>query len=515
MTLVPAAIILVGRHDREARDSVFVYIGLTHLMGAGTWVAVLLLVDAEAFGGGTPLETGSGTQIAIAIAALAGMGTKAGLVPLHTWLPRAHPIAPAHVSALMSGVMIKLAVYGLVRVLVEWLGELPTWYGVVVLAVGGASAVIGVVYAIFQHELKRLLAFHSIENVGIIVLGLGACLLLHTRGADAWAGVALAAALLHTLNHAVFKGLLFLGAGAFERAAGSLEIDRLGGLLQRMPWTGGAFLVGAMAIAGLPPLNGFASEWLTLQSLLAVPANGGVAEGLAGAVALGALGATAALAVLCFVKVVGLVLLGQPRRARVAEATDAPFPMRGAVVVLAVACIVLGIVPGVLAGPLAGLAPWPTEHAPSAAVEVPWDDALPAPGVALVLLVGTALLFTARGRRRAAPAPSWACGQRLGPELAWTSAGFTKPLRLVLEAVLRPTRDISQSVRGGVLQEVRYQGHVPHLFDTHLNRPITRVGLWAAARARRVQSGSLTAYVAYLVALVILLLAAVRIGVIG
>ena len=515
MTLVPAAIILVGRHDREARDSVFVYIGLTHLMGAGTWVAVLLLVDAEAFGGGTPLETGSGTQIAIAIAALAGMGTKAGLVPLHTWLPRAHPIAPAHVSALMSGVMIKLAVYGLVRVLVEWLGELPTWYGVVVLAVGGASAVIGVVYAIFQHELKRLLAFHSIENVGIIVLGLGACLLLHTRGADAWAGVALAAALLHTLNHAVFKGLLFLGAGAFERAAGTLEIDRLGGLLQRMPWTGGAFLVGAMAIAGLPPLNGFASEWLTLQSLLAVPANGGVAEGLAGAVALGALGATAALAVLCFVKVVGLVLLGQPRRARVAEATDAPFPMRGAVVVLAVACIVLGIVPGVLAGPLAGLAPWPTEHAPSAAVEVPWDDALPAPGVALVLVVGTALLFTARGRRRAAPAPSWACGQRLGPELAWTSAGFTKPLRLVLEAVLRPTRDISQSVRGGVLQEVRYQGHVPHLFDTHLNRPITRVGLWAAARARRVQSGSLTAYVAYLVALVILLLAAVRIGVIG
>ena len=274
------------------------------------------------------------------------MGTKAGLVPLHTWLPRAHPIAPAHVSALMSGVMIKMAVYGLVRVLVEWLGDLPTWYGVVVVVVGGASAVIGVVYAIFQHELKRLLAFHSIENVGIIVLGLGACLLLHARGADDWAGVALAAALLHTLNHAVFKGLLFLGAGAFEKAAGSLEIDRLGGLLQRMPWTGGAFLVGAMAIAGLPPLNGFASEWLTLQSLLAVPANGGVAEGLAGALALGALAATAALAVLCFVKVVGLVLLGRPRRARIEEAVEAPFPMRAAVVVLAVACVVLGIVPG-------------------------------------------------------------------------------------------------------------------------------------------------------------------------
>ena len=392
MTLVPAAIILVGRHDREARSSVYAYIALTHLMGAGTWIAVLLLADAGAFGGGTAIESGSGTQIAIAVAALVGMGTKAGLVPLHTWLPRAHPIAPAHVSALMSGVMIKMAVYGLVRVLVEWLGDLPTWYGVVVVVVGGASAVIGVVYAIFQHELKRLLAFHSIENVGIIVLGLGACLLLHARGADDWAGVALAAALLHTLNHAVFKGLLFLGAGAFEKAAGSLEIDRLGGLLQRMPWTGGAFLVGAMAIAGLPPLNGFASEWLTLQSLLAVPANGGVAEGLTGALALGALAATAALAVLCFVKVVGLVLLGRPRRPRVEEAVEVSLPMRGGVVFLALACVVLGIVPGVLAGPLAGLAPWPTDDAPSTAVEVPWDDLLPAPGIFLVLLVGSALL---------------------------------------------------------------------------------------------------------------------------
>ena len=353
------------------------------------------------------------------------MGTKAGLVPLHTWLPRAHPIAPAHVSALMSGVMIKMAVYGLVRVLVEWLGELPTWYGVVVVVVGGASAVIGVVYAIFQHELKRLLAFHSIENVGIIVLGLGACLLLHTSGADAWAGVALAAALLHTLNHAVFKGLLFLGAGAFEKAAGSLEIDRLGGLLQRMPWTGGAFLVGAMAIAGLPPLNGFASEWLTLQSLLAVPANGGVAEGLAGALALGALAATAALAVLCFVKVVGLVLLGRPRRARIVEAVDAPFPMRAAVAVLAARLR--------RARDHSRRARW--DRSPGSRPgrrmtrrarpsRCPGTTHCRLPGIFLVLLVGTALLVVARGRRRAAPAPSWACGQLVGPELQWTSAGL-------------------------------------------------------------------------------------------
>ncbi len=514
MTLVPAAIILFRRHDRPSRQSVFVYLAVTHLAGVGTWIAVLLLAEEGAFGGGT-LETGSGMQIAIAVAALVGMGTKAGLVPFHVWLPRAHPIAPAHVSALMSGVMIKIAIYGLVRVLVEWVGDLPTWFGAAVLVVGAASAVIGVVYAIFQHELKRLLAFHSIENVGIIVLGLGACLLLRRHGADDWAGVALAAALLHALNHAVFKSLLFLGAGAFERETGSLEIDRLGGLLHRMPRTGLAFLIGAMAIAGLPPLNGFASEWLTLQALLAVPGNGGVASGLVGAVALAFLAATAALAVLCFVKVVGLVLLGRPRRERVAESVEAPRAMWTAVAALAVACVVLGVVPGLLAGRLAGLAPWPTDDETQAALEVPWGDMLPTPGILVALLGFSALLVLARGRRRAAPAPSWACGQLLEPELGWTSAGFTKPLRLVLESVLRPQREISVSMHAGVVQEVRYEGHVPHLFDTHVLRPIVGAGLLGAREARRLQSGSLTAYVAYLVALVLVLLVAVKVGLLG
>src|ERR1019366_7211141 len=262
MTLVPAAIILVYRAaDRESRRTVFTYLAITHLGGAGTWVAVLLLAKAGAFGTSGVIASGSGLQAVIGLAALLGMGTKAGVVPLHSWLPRAHPIAPAPVSALMSGVMIKLAIYAMIRVFIGWLGVLPAWFGVLVLAAGAVSAVGGVTYALFEHELKRLLALHSIENVGIIMLGLGACLVLRARGDQFWAAIALAAALLHTLNHAVFKALLFLGAG-------SLRLDRLGGLLRRMPWTGWAFLVGAMAIAGLPPLNGFASEWLTLQALL-------------------------------------------------------------------------------------------------------------------------------------------------------------------------------------------------------------------------------------------------------
>ena len=190
MTLLPAAVILVARGaDRAARRTVFTYVAITHLGGAGTWIAILLLAQAGAIGDPSALARGSGVQAAIALAALVGIGTKAGVMPLHVWLPRAHPIAPAPVSALMSGVMIKVAIYGLVRVLVEWLGVLPLWVGVLVLALGALSALGGVTYALFQHDLKRLLALHSIENIGIIVLGLGACLLLRARGADAVGGV--------------------------------------------------------------------------------------------------------------------------------------------------------------------------------------------------------------------------------------------------------------------------------------------------------------------------------------
>jgi hydrogenase-4 component B len=516
MTLIPAAVILVSRGaDRRTRKAVFTYLAVTHLGGAGTWVAILLLAHAGAIGGHVTLASGSGLQTAIALSALLGMGTKAGVMPLHVWLPRAHPIAPAPVSALMSGVMIKVAIYGLVRVLVEWDGVLPVWFGVLILGVGAVSALGGVVYALFEHDLKRLLALHSIENIGIIVLGIGACILLRARGADAWAAFALAAALLHCVNHAIFKALLFLGAGAFERAVGSLEIDRLGGLLRRMPWAGTAFLIGAMAIAGLPPLNGFASEWLTLQALIHVPRYGHVGDGVAGALALAALAATTALAVFCFVKVVGLVLLGPPRTPAAAAAEEPPLPLRAALVFLALACVALGVAPGVLFGPLVGLAPWSPGVAAKFGLHLPGTGSLPTVGIALAL-AGLTFAFTVlRGNRRAAPAPTWASGQLVEPALSWTSAGFTKSLRLVLEFVLRPEREISSKTVGGVLQEVVYSGRVPHLIDERVYRPVERFGLRAAVHARRLQSGSIGAYVAYLIGLVVVLLLAVRIGAIG
>ncbi len=281
MTLLPAGAILVVREGVRARRSVFEYLAITHLGGVGVWVSLLLLAHLGALGDpAAVLDAGAGLQAFIAIAAIVGFGTKAGIIPFHSWLPRAHPLAPSHVSALMSGMMIKVALYGLIRVLFEWLDAVPMWVVLLLMCLGVLSSLGGVVYALFQHELKRLLAFHSIENIGIIVLGLAAALLFQNQGQPLWAGFAFAAALLHVLNHAVFKSLLFLGAGSIDKAVHGLELDRLGGLLRRMPWTGTGFLIGAMAIAGLPPLNGFVSEWLTLQSLVHVvtgPAQGGAA----------------------------------------------------------------------------------------------------------------------------------------------------------------------------------------------------------------------------------------------
>ncbi len=219
MTLVPATAILVSRRDREVRSAVYAYLAITHLGGAGVWIALLALAHHGAIGDPAALAAaGSGAQTLVAVAALVGFGTKAGFIPLHAWLPRAHPVAPAHLSALMSGMMIKVALYGLIRVEFQWLGATPRWLGLALLAIGLTSSLGGVLWALVQHELKRLLAYHSIENVGIIALGLGASLLFAQAGNSTWAAIAFAAALLHVANHAIFKTLLFLGAGALQRA---------------------------------------------------------------------------------------------------------------------------------------------------------------------------------------------------------------------------------------------------------------------------------------------------------
>jgi hydrogenase-4 component B len=516
MTLAPAGAILVRGDEPAVRRAVFVYLAVTHLGGAGVWISILALAHYGALADpGALAGHGGGVEALVLVAALIGFGTKAGLMPLHSWLPRAHPVAPSNFSALMSGVMVKVALYGLVRVLFEWAAPVPLWAGLALLGAGLLSALGGVLYALFQRDLKRLLAFSTIENVGIAALGLGASLIFAAAGDQVWAAIAFAAALLHVLNHAVIKALLFLAAGSFERAAGPLDLDRLGGLLRRMPWTGGAFLVGAMAIAGLPPLNGFASEWLTLEALVHLAFGPAFGIGVAGMIAATGLAATAALALFCFVKAIGLVLLGAPRGVEVAAATEVRGGMRAAPVILAAGCIALGAVPGLVLPSLLAVAPAPESIATEPGISVPGAGSFPAPWLLVGLAVLTGALWLARGSRRVAPVPAWACGQPIDSGLAWTPAGFTKPVRLILESVLRPRRQVEVVRQGGVLRSVTYRGEVPHLFDTALYRPLHRRALEGARLVRRIQSGSVRAYAAYLLGLLLMVLLAVRVGVIG
>jgi hydrogenase-4 component B len=511
MTLVPAAAILVSRRDAVVRNAVFVYLAITHLGGVGVWIALLTLAHEGAIG--ASMAPG-GLQALVLVAALIGFGTKAGLVPLHAWLPRAHPVAPAHLSALMSGVMVKVALYGLIRVVFWWLGPPPLWAGLALLAIGALSALGGILYALVQRELKRLLAFSTIENVGIIALALGASLVLAHAGQPLWATVAFAAALLHVANHAAIKTLLFVGAGAFTSAVGALHIDHLGGLLRRMPWTGWPFLVGCAAMAGAPVLNAFVSEWLALQSLLHLSSDASAGIAIAGALSVAALGATTALALYAFVKVVGLVLLGAPRTPRAAEAVERPVRTRVAMVGSAGACVALALLAGLLLPVLARLAPGAVAVDGGPALDLPSTGGLRPIALVLALTLVAAVVWrlTAGGARRAQPTPAWTCGQAVRPALAWTSAGFAKPLRLVLEVLYRPQRESDVVVRDGVVQEVSYRAEVPHLFDTLLYRPLYRGALRGAAVLRRLQSGHLRWYLVYLAALVVVLLALVRLG---
>ena len=287
------------------------------------------------------------------ILALIGAGSKAGIVPLHVWLPLAHPAAPSHVSALMSGVMTKVAVYGFVRIAFELAGPPAWWWSIVVLAVAGVTTVMGVLYALMQHDLKRLLAYHTVENIGIIFIGLGLSLAFKANGLPFAAALALTAALLHVFNHSLFKSLLFFGAGAVLTATGERDMEHLGGLIHRMPQTAFVFLVGCAAISALPPLNGFVSEWLTFQAILLSPQL--PSWGLKLLVpAVGALLAlSAALAAACFVKAYGVTFLGRPRTPAAERASETDRFSLAAMFFLAALCLVVGILPGVFIDALA------------------------------------------------------------------------------------------------------------------------------------------------------------------
>src|SRR3989449_2455835 len=350
MALTAYCLLSFEHEQPEARDAGVLYFIMSHIDAGCIILGFLLLFQASGdynFDSlrGIGARMSPGKRDAAFVLFLLGFGIKAGIVPLHIWLPVAHPVAPSNVSALMSGVIIKTGIYGLTRVLFDFLGTPPLWWGVTVLTVGTISAVLGVLYALMEHDLKRLLAYHSIENIGIILMGLGASLMFLHSGHPVLASLALIAGLYHTINHAVFKALLFLGAGAVVHAAHTRNMEEMGGLAKQMRWTALFSVRGAVAIPALPPLNGFVSEWLTYQSLLQGFGTTASLVRLMFPIGGALLALTSALAAACFVKAFGITFLAQPRSEHAAQAREASPLMLIGQGLLTAACIFLGIFP--------------------------------------------------------------------------------------------------------------------------------------------------------------------------
>jgi formate hydrogenlyase subunit 3/multisubunit Na+/H+ antiporter MnhD subunit len=439
MALAPFFLVIFDDRREAVRHAAWVYLAATHL---GTAFLLVMFVWLGALAGSSDfasytgaLRNHSGLSSTIFVLALIGFGSKAGIVPAHVWLPEAHPAAPSHASALMSGAMIKVGIYGLVRML-TLLDAPQAWWGWTLLAAGVSSGVLGVLYALAQHDLKRLLAYHSVENIGIILIGIGIGVLGLAYQLPVLAVLGFAAGLLHVVNHSIFKGLLFLGAGAVQHATHTVELEELGGLIKRMPWTGACFLIGAAAIVGLPPLNGFISEFLLVYSgyLALLEPNATIAS--AGLITLVAMGLISGLAAACFAKAFGVVFLGSARSAEATEAHEVAWPMLAAMLALAALSVAIGFAAPLVVPALAEVVAVASEIAAArvSLLLAPVSGSLTTATVVFTILaVLTALAWIARHWRLAIAgvrrAPVWGCGfQHPTARMQYTASSFAQPL---------------------------------------------------------------------------------------
>lgn len=507
MSLASFFLVVFDEGDAEVREAGWTYLVATHI-GTAFLMALFLLLGRDAgsqdFAAYAAPEGWAG---GLFLLALIGFGTKAGLFPLHVWLPEAHPAAPSPVSAVMSGVMIKTGLYGIVRMLVI-LEKVPGWCAWAVLGAGAVSGILGILFALAQRDLKRMLAYSSVENVGIIALALGLGMLGVHHGAPAVASLGFAGTLLHVLNHALFKGLLFLGAGSVVHAIETRNLEQLGGLLKRMPWTGAAFLAGAAAISGLPPFNGFAGEFLIYAgAFTSVLGEGPLA--LAGVVVLVSLGLIGTLALAAFTRAFGIAFLGEPRTAAAAAAHEGGATLRGPVLVLAALCLGGGLFAGFgvrhldrvvvqLAG--AGLEPVGTAR---------W--LFPVAGVSAALIAVVLGLVVLRrclqAGRSVREAVTWDCGYaEPAASMQYTATGYAQPLTQATQAILRPEAEIRPP--GGIYPgSAFFRSETRDVARDRLFHPMfTRAADWLG-RLRWLQQGRVHFYILYIVVVLMVLLA--------
>jgi formate hydrogenlyase subunit 3/multisubunit Na+/H+ antiporter MnhD subunit len=503
MSLASWALVMAHHRDPENARAGYIYLLLASFGTLSLLLAFGLLAGPDGgYGFATIRQATPSTLIAALVLGLVllGAGSKSGLVPLHVWLPLAHPAAPSHVSALMSGVMTKVAIYGFVRIVFDLLGEPAWWWGMAPMLLGAASAVLGLLYALWQTDLKRMFAYSTVENVGVIYVGLGLALAFQANGMDWAAALALTAALFHVLNHALFKSLLFFGAGAVLNATHERNMERLGGLIHRMKVTSVVVLVGCAAISALPPLNGFVSEWLIFQAILQSPAlpQWGLKIMVPAAGALLAL--SAALAAACFVRAYGITFLGRPRSAAASEAREVDRFSLAAMALLAALCLAVGVLPGPVIDTLAPLMQLLVGDRMPAQAQVPWLSIVPIAEsrssyngllVFLFVLVSTSTAIFAIHRlasRVVRRAPAWDCGfPDPNPATQYTGSSFAQPIRRVFGTLLFRARETVDMPLPGDLRPARLTVELRDLVWDALYAPVAGAVGYAADRLNLLQ----------------------------
>lgn len=523
-------VLVLSDHRRsEVRAAGFYYAVMTQLGFAAILLALVVLAAAGHANTFSDLRANSaaisgGTRDVVFVLSVIGFGSKAGLLPLHAWLPRAHPEAPSPVSALMSAAMVTLGIYGIIRVDLQLLGPAPRWWGLTLMVLGAASAVYGVLQACVATDLKRLLAYSTTENMGLITLGLGTATLLAATGSHELATVAMTAALLHLVAHAAFKSLGFLAAGSVLAGTGLRDLDRLGGLARRMPVTTVAFGVAALGAAGLPLGAGFVSEWLLVQSMIHSPHSGQSLLALTMPLAVGTVALTTGLGVAAMVKAFGVGFLARARSPQAAAAREATPSMRAAMIAGTGLCALVAVAP-VLLGPslYRVLHTLPGGHSGlpqiGARLRLPGAAGSIAPGwlagaVVVAVLVAVGLgRWGSRLRPAPARAPLWACGaDQLSERMQYTATSFAEPLQRVFDDVLRPDTDIQithHAESAYLVDKVAYRSRVRDAVEERLYAPVLHAVEMVARGLRAAHNGSVHLYLAYgtLGLLVVLVLA--------
>jgi hydrogenase-4 component B len=524
MSVSSWALVLAQHEDAEARQAAHVYLVMASI---GTIALLFAFGGMAGPAGGYDFATIRAAQldpliaVLVLVAVLIGTGSKAGVIPLHAWLPLAHPAAPSHVSALMSGVMTKVAVYGLVRVLFDLVGTPHLWAGALILIVGAASTLMGVLYALMQHDLKRLLAYHTVENIGIIFIGIGLAVAFRANAMPALAALSLTAALFHVFNHSLFKALLFLGSGAVLHATGLRDLERMGGLIHRMPATALAFLIGCVAISALPPLNGFASEWLTFQAILQSPNLPQLPLKILVPTVGAMLALSAALAAACFVKAFGIAFLGRPRSDAARSAHETNHAALASMGFFAALCVVAGLLPGLIIDALASVNQSLLNQQMPQQMSVPWLSIVPIGQstssynalliAAFILMAGgvTALIVRRIATHAIRRAPAWDCGfPDPSPATQYTAGSFAQPIRRVYGTVVFSARDHVIMPAPGSAEPARFAVSIrDHIWNLAYAAPARQV-VNLSARLNVFQFLTIRRYLILMfVALVILLVA--------